>query len=352
MQAFSTPEMPVVWSSMPQEYNYRDAAGNHPYFVHTPKSYQVGIPVPLIVMLHGCTQTALDFAAGTRMNLLAEQHNFIVVYPQQTTSSNRNLCWNWFLPTNQVRGSGEPACIAGIVQTIKNATMKWTIDPTRIYVAGISAGAALAVILGVTYPDLFAAIGVHSGLEYQAATSTNTAFKVMRRGGPEPGQQGLIAYHMMSNHARLIPTIVFHGTNDQFVVPLNGDQTVQQWIQTNTLASQGSYTADFIQPDKVTYDQVPGGRTYTTTSWHNADGEEVQVYWKISGMGHAWSGGNAGSTYTDRKGPDASLAIYTFFMAHPLKSRETPKSHTAPSQKKLPQILTDLISFRKGKQNS
>ena len=258
---------------MLQEFNYRDAAGSHPYFVFTPQRYQVGTSVPLIVMLHGCTQLALDFAAATRMNLLAEQHNFIVVYPQQTKSSNHNLCWNWFLPINQVRGSGEPVSIAGIVQAIKNAAMTWTIDPTRIYVAGISAGAALAVILGVTYPDLFAAIGVHSGLEYQAATSTNTAFKVMRRGGPEPVQQGQIAYNMMSNHARPIPIIVFHGTNDQFVAPLNGDQTVQQWIQTNTLASQGSYTANFSQPDKVTYDQVPGGRAYTTTSWHNADGE-------------------------------------------------------------------------------
>lgn len=337
---------------MLQEFTYRDAAGSHLYFAYTPKSYQVGTPVPLIVMLHGCTQSALDFAAGTRMSLLAEQHNFIVVYPQQSKSSNHNLCWNWFLPANQVRGSGEPASIAGIVHTIKNASMTWTIDPTRVYVAGISAGAALAVILGVTYPDLFAAIGVHSGLEYQAATNTNTAFKVMRRGGPEPTQQGLIAYNVMSNHARLIPTIVFHGTNDQFVAPLNGDQAVQQWIQTNTLASQGSYTANFFQPDNVTYEQVPGGRAYTTASWHNADGEEVQAYWKISGMDHAWSGGNSGSTYTDRKGPDASLAIYTFFMAHPLRSMKTTESHTTAPQKKLPQILTDLISFRKGKHHS
>ncbi|HLX39995.1 MAG TPA: PHB depolymerase family esterase [Ktedonobacteraceae bacterium] len=337
---------------MRQEYNYRDSAGSHPYFVYTPENYQVGTPVPLIVMLHGCTQTALDFAAGTRMNLLAEQHNFIVVYPQQTKSSNQNMCWNWFLPTNQVRGSGEPASIAGIVQTIINATMAWTIDSTRIYVAGISAGAAIAVILGATYPDIFAAIGVHSGLEYQAATSTNTAFKVMRRGGPEPIQQGRNAYNAMSNHTRLIPTIVFHGTNDQFVAPLNGDQTVQQWIETNTLAAQGRYTANFSQPDSVTRGQVPGGRAYTTASWHTVDGEEVQVYWKINGMGHAWSGGNSGSSYTDKRGPDASQAMYTFFMAHPLRHLAVAESHTTTSHKKFPQFLTDLISFRRGKQHS
>ncbi|MEO8972696.1 MAG: PHB depolymerase family esterase [Ktedonobacteraceae bacterium] len=335
-----------------QEFNYRDAVGSHPYFVYTPKSYQVGSSVPLIVMLHGCTQSALDFAAGTRMNLLAEQFNFIVVYPQQAKASNQNLCWNWFLPTNQVRGKGEPASIAGIVQAIENATMTWTIDPTRIYVTGISAGAAMAVILGVTYSDLFAAIGVHSGLEYQAATDTNTAFKVMRRGGPEPTQQGLSAYNVMSNNARLIPTIVFHGTNDQYVAPLNGEQTVQQWIHTNNLASQERYTANFSQPDKVTHGQVPGGRAYTTTSWNTVDGEEVQAYWKINGMGHAWSGGNSGSTYTDRRGPDASLAIYTFFMAHPLRHIKTQESHKTTTQKRLPQILTDIISFRRGKHSS
>src|SRR5579872_1739611 len=329
-----------------QEFNQHGVAGSHPYFVYTPEKYQVGTSVPLIVMLHGCTQSALDFATGTRMNLLAEQHNFIVVYTQQTKTSNQNLCWNWFLPTDQVRGSGEPASITGIVQTIKNATMTWTIDPTRIYVAGISAGAAMAVILGVTYPDLFAAIGVHSGLEYQAATSTSTAFKVMRRGGPEPVQQGLIAYNMMSNHARLIPTIVFHGTRDQFVVPLNGDQTVQQWIQTNTLASQGRYTANFSQPNNVTYGQVHGGRAYTTNSWNTVDGKEVQAYWKISGMGHAWSGGNSGSTYTDRRGPDASLAIYTFFMAHSLRSMEHSISQTMPLQNKFLQTLSGFFHKR------
>lgn len=335
-----------------QEYNYRSAAGSYPYFVYTPENYQVGTPVPLIVMLHGCTQSALDFATGTRMNLLAEQYNCIVVYPQQTKASNQNMCWNWFLPSNQVRERGEPASIAGIVQTIKNATMTWTIDPTRIYVAGISAGAAMAVILGATYPDIFAAIGVHSGLQFQAATSINTAFKVMRRGGPEPTQQGYLAYSAMSHRARLVPTIVFHGTHDHFVVPLNGDQTVQQWIETNTLASPERYTANFSLPASITQGQVPGGRVYTTTSWKTVDGEEIQVYWKINGMGHAWSGGNSGSPYTDRRGPDASLAIYTFFMAHPLMDTETPESHPTASPKRFPHILTDLISFRRGKHNS
>src|SRR5712691_10573249 len=154
-----------------QQYTYSGPSGNRPYFVYTPLKYQVGQAVPLVVMLHGCTQTAADFAAGAQMNQLAEQYNFIVVYPQQTNIANQYLCWNWFDPANQTRGSGEPAIIAGIVQAIEQNTSQWTIDTRRIYVAGLSAGAAMAVILGVTYPDIFAAIGVNTGFEYQAATT-------------------------------------------------------------------------------------------------------------------------------------------------------------------------------------
>lgn len=329
-----------------QEFLYNDAAGDYPYFVYTPENYTVGTAVPLMVMLHGCTQTAVDFAADTRMNQLADQYNFIVVYPQQTSANNRTLCWNWFLPTNQVRGSGEPASIVGIVQAVQNTPSAWTIDPARIYVAGISAGAAMSVILGATYPDLFAAIGIHSGVEYQAATTPLAGLKAMRRGGPDPLQQGLLAYHAMSDMARMLPTIVFHGTKDPFVAPINGDQAVQQWIRTNTLASQGSYTADFSQPASVLPGQVPGGRAYTTASWNDASGKEIQEYWKISGMGHAWSGGNPGSSYTDRLGPDASSAMHTFFMAHPMKSIESSISSTVPLKKKIIQILSDFFNRR------
>src|SRR6266849_6155906 len=153
-----------------QQFIYSDADGDHPYFVYTPETYRVGAPVPLFVMLHGCTQTALDFATGTSMNRLAEKQGFIVVYPQQTIKYNQGLCWNWFLPSNQQRGSGEPASIVGMIQSMQLNTANWTIDPNRIYVTGISAGAAMSVILGATYPDVFKAIGVHSGLEYQTAT--------------------------------------------------------------------------------------------------------------------------------------------------------------------------------------
>ncbi len=329
-----------------QEFLYNDATDDHPYFVYTPQNYKVGTSVPLMVMLHGCTQKAVDFAASTRMNQLADQYHFIVVYPQQTSKNNRTLCWNWYLPTNQVRGSGEPASIVGIIQAVQDTPSAWTIDAARIYVAGISAGAAMSVILGATYPDLFAAIGIHSGAEYQAATTPLAGLKTMLRGGPDPLQQGLLAYQAMSDTARMLPTIVFHGTKDRIVAPINGEQAVQQWIQTNTLASQGNYTADFSQPASTFHGQVPGGRAYTTAGWNDVNGKEIQEYWKIIGMGHAWSGGNPGSSYTDSLGPDASTAMYTFFMAHPLRSMESSTSSTVPLKKKLMQILSDFFSRR------
>ena len=155
-----------------QQYTYNGSAGSRPYFVYTPANYQVGTPAPMIVMLHGCSQTPADFAAGTQMDQLADQKQFIVVYPQQTSTYNQEACWNWFDPADQARGSGEPAIIAGIVQTVEQNTAQWTIDTHRVYVAGISAGAAMSVILGATYPDIFAALGVQSGLEYKYEPST------------------------------------------------------------------------------------------------------------------------------------------------------------------------------------
>ncbi|HEY5001796.1 MAG TPA: PHB depolymerase family esterase [Ktedonobacteraceae bacterium] len=328
-----------------QQYWYNDPVGKRPYCVYTPESYQVGTVVPLFVMLHGCGQTALDFATGTSMNVLAEQYGFIVVYPQQTRTYNQGLCWNWFLPVNQSRGHGEPAYIVGIIQDVQNNTALWTIDPTRIYVAGLSAGAAMAVILGVTYPDVFAAIGIHSGLEYQAATNLHSGLKAMRRGGPDPQQQGLAAYTAMSDLSRIVPTIVFHGTKDTTVAPVNGDQLMQQWMETDHLASKDTYAPDFTRPTSVTSGQVPGGYAYVIATWNAANGNEVQAYWKIGGLGHAWSGGNSLGTYTDRRGPDASLAVYNFFMAHALGKSDTQR---VPPQTKLRHILTDLFKVKRG----
>ena len=300
-----------------QQYTYNGPAGSRPYFVYTPASYQVGTAVPLIVMLHGCTQAPADFAAGTQMDQLADQKQFIVVYPQQTSTYNQEKCWNWFDSADQSRGNGEPAIIAGIVQAVEQTTTQWTIDTHRIYAAGLSAGAAMTVILGATYPDIFAAIGVQSGLEYQAATSSTDAYTALRQGGPDPARQGQAAYNAMGSAARVVPTITFHGTSDYLVYPINGEQVVRQWMQTDHLASHNAYNASFNSPTSTTNGQVAGGHSYSVYTWNDNNGNEVQEYWLVNGMGHGWSGGSSSGTYTDPQGPGATQAIYNFFMSHP-----------------------------------
>jgi poly(hydroxyalkanoate) depolymerase family esterase len=314
------------------QYTYNGSAGSRPYYVYTPANYQVGTPVPLIVMLHGCTQTPTDFANGTQMNTLADQDQFIVVYPQQTSTYNSLECWNWFQPADQSRGSGEPAIIAGIVQTVEQATSQWTIDTNRVYVAGMSAGAAMAVIMGATYPDIFAAVGVHSGLEYEAATSETAAVTAESQGGPSPTQQGQAAYNAMGSAARVVPTIDFQGQSDYTVYPVNGDQVIEQWMETDHLASNGTYNASFSTPATTTNGQVPNGHSYTVETWNNSNGQEIEECWKINGMGHAWSGGSSSGSYTDPEGPSATNAMYTFFMNHPKSGQgQTPTPTPTPS---------------------
>jgi poly(hydroxyalkanoate) depolymerase family esterase len=299
-----------IWHS----FTYQSLQGTRNYFVYTPANYQPGTPVPMIVLLHGCTQTVSDFAAGTQMNALADQKQFIVVYPQQSSFANAALCWNWFYPVNQFRNSGEAGIIGGITQTVEQNTTDWTINTHRVYLAGLSAGAAMAVIMGAAYPDLYAAIGVHSGLEYQAATNAGAAILVQQHGGPDPRVQGDAAYRTMGSNAQVMPVIVFHGTADTVVAPLNGNQVVQQWMETDAQASDGVYHASFASPSTTTSGQVAGGHAYTVRTWNDSNGKQIQAYWTVNGMGHAWSGGSSAGSFTDPAGPGATLAMYTFFL--------------------------------------
>ncbi|SFJ10935.1 extracellular catalytic domain type 1 short-chain-length polyhydroxyalkanoate depolymerase [Thermoflavimicrobium dichotomicum] len=285
------------------------------YKLYVPSSYTPGEPLPLVIMLHGCTQSPDDFARGTKMNQYAETYHFLVAYPEQPTSSNANKCWNWFDSQHQSRGKGEPASIAGVVHHIRS---QYSIDTTRIYAAGLSAGGAMSVILGVTYPDLFAAIGVGSGLEYKAATSIWTANMAMLYGGPNPNQQGTLAYQAMGSFKRVVPTIVFHGTNDYVVYPINGNQVISMWAQTNDLAADG-VDNDLMddQPELVENKNVPGGRTYTKSTYQDQTGKVILEKYIVNQMGHAWSGGDSSGTYTDPSGPDASLIMWNFFQSHP-----------------------------------
>ena len=198
-------------------------------------------------------------------------------------------------------------------------TASWNIDTTRVYVTGLSAGAAMSVILGATYPDVYAAIGEESGLEYGAATSSANNANARLVGGPDPTTQGQAAYAAMGPRARVVPVIVFHGTDDGLVSPINGDQVVEQWMETDHLASNNTYNASFASPSSTTVDHVAGlqGHPYAVRRWNDTAGVEVQEYWTIVGMGHAWSGGSYAGTFADPNGPSASQMMYAFFMAHP-----------------------------------
>jgi poly(hydroxyalkanoate) depolymerase family esterase len=300
-------------------FTFSGAAGSRPYMVYTPAGYATSERVPLVVMLHGCTQSPTDFANGTQMNPLADQRRFVVAYPQQTSAANSSMCWNWFQPANQQRGSGEPAIIAGIAQEVMGRTARWNVDPDRVYVAGMSAGAAMAVLVAADYPDVFAAMGEHSGLEYAAATDLTSATTAQTNGGPDPQAQGQAAFQAMGARARVVPVIAFHGTSDFTVRPVNGDQVTQQWMATDRLASGGAYSASFGSPASTTNGQAPGaqGRAFTVRRWNDASGGEVQEYWTVTGMGHAWSGGSTAGSFTDPNGPSASEAMLAFFFAHP-----------------------------------
>lgn len=282
-------------------------------FVYTPPGLTASTPAPVVVMLHGCTQTAAGFAAATRMNVAADRHGFVAVYPEQSRSHNQQGCWNWFASAHHARTGDEPAFIAGAARAVLAEDSRWAVDERRIFVAGLSAGGAMAAVLAATHPDLFAAVAVHSGLAYGSARSLPAAMSAMRSGGPDPEQQGRAAHAAMGHAARPVPAITIHGTADAIVSPVNGEHVVRQSMATNRLASRGRYDADFARPASTTDHRSPGGRRYRRRTWTDSAGSVVQEHIEVQGMGHAWSGGSVGGSYTDPLGPSAAEAIWDFF---------------------------------------
>jgi poly(hydroxyalkanoate) depolymerase family esterase len=273
--------------------------------LYVPSSYR-GQPLPLVVMLHGCKQDPDDFAAGTRMNAVAEELHCLVVYPGQSRNANGLNCWNWFNAIDQRRDQGEPAIIAGITREL---IAGWHVDPRRIYVAGLSSGAAMAVIMGATYPDLYAAIGVHSGLAYAGAHDVHSAMRAMRNGAPVTLQHpdhGLAS----TPGTAAMATIVFHGDMDTTVHPDNADQVIAQSAP-NPVDGEPE-----VEPGiRVERGSVPDGHSYTRTIHHDRDGVAVAEQWLVHGAGHAWSGGSAEGSYTDPRGPDATREMLRFFLS-------------------------------------
>jgi len=281
--------------------------------VHAPANLEPGIAAPLVCMLHGCTQDAASFAAATRMNEAADRHGFIAVYPQQDRGENAQCCWNWFERRHQARGAGEPASIAAVVRELIGTTSGLTIDPRRVFVAGLSAGGAMAAILAATYPDLFAAVAVHSGLAYGSATGVAGAFKAMARGVGDPGACGRAAHAAMGELARPVPSLVIHGSADRTVAAVNGEQVLAQSMAANRLAAPETCDAELARPAATERGQVRGGHAYEHARWTDRRGALMHEWLTVEGMGHAWSGGAPGASYTDPRGPDASEAIWRFF---------------------------------------
>jgi poly(hydroxyalkanoate) depolymerase family esterase len=274
--------------------SYACRAGSRQYKLYIPAARPDG-PQGLVVMLHGCTQSPDDFAVGTGKNAVAEAHGLLVAYPAQTSIHNGGSCWNWFRPGDQRRDLGEPAIIAGITRAL---IAEFDIDPSRVYVAGLSAGGAMAAVMGEVYPEIYAAIGVHSGLPYGSASDVVSAFAAMR---DEPG--GGHSMPRVAAGSKVVRTIVFHGSADQTVHPANAGRIIA--------AARARTEAGEVRRVEG---RSPRGRTYTRTISLTPDGAAAAELWLIEGAGHAWSGGQAAGSYTDPAGPDASAEMVRFFL--------------------------------------
>lgn len=268
-------------------------AGSIEYLIYRPASFVSGMP--LVVMLHGCTQSPEDFARGTAMNRLADELGFLVAYPRQTRAANQQKCWNWFRPGDQQRDRGEPALIAGLTRDIISTEK---VDSTRVYIAGLSAGGAAAAVMADAYPDLFAAVGIHSGLACGIARDVPSALAAMKRGGARGGKSSAKA-------SRFVPVITFHGKRDATVHEVNSREIVER-----ATAAIGAPVTTDIETGTT------GGRSYTRALHRDETGRVLIERWTIAGAGHAWSGGDASGTYVDAAGPDASREMIRFFLTH------------------------------------
>jgi poly(hydroxyalkanoate) depolymerase family esterase len=263
-------------------------AGSRDYRLYVPSNH-VGGRRPLIVMLHGCKQDPVDFAIGTQMNAIAEEHGMFVLYPAQPPRANSMSCWNWFNPKDQIRDTGEPIILSGMTRQIVG---RHHIDPERVFVAGLSAGGAMAAVLGATYPDIYAAIGVHSGLPYKAASDVISAYAAMRGEANGNAAPGIVPR---------IRTIVFHGDADQTVHPSNAIRIIAAQAQ----------TGDAIELE------LAGDQTYTRKVTRDLNGKIWNEHWLVHGIRHGWSGGNCQGSFTDARGPDASREMVRFFLDAP-----------------------------------
>lgn len=292
----------------------RAAGGSRNFELWVPTTMQSDRASPLLMVLHGCGHGAKDMAEISGMNQLADLNGFLVVYPEQSRLANLLKCWNWFDPRHQTRGAGEPSILAEVVDQVR---AKHPVDPDRIFLVGVSAGGAMASLLAATYPDIFAALAIFAGAEFKAAASVPEGFAAMKRGGPDPVQQGQLAFEAMRSgiakkQRRRMPLIVFHGAADTYVDPVNADQAIAQWTKTNARLAAEYGDSSFAVTETVVAGAAVGGRAFEKHVYMEGS-QPLLEKWLIDGLGHAWSGSPKHSKYGDTNGPNASAEIWRFF---------------------------------------
>ena len=300
---------------------YTADAGTRRWRLWVPNGYDASRRAALVVLLHGCTQDPDDLARGTRVAEHADRLGVLVLLPEQPASANVKKCWNWFDPAHQRRGTGEPAIIAGMTRQV---TREWSADERRVYVAGISAGAAMASIMAIAYPDLYAAVGLHSGIPFGAATDVMQGVGAMANGAPDTDRLARTAHEAMGRNARPVPAIIIHGAADAVVRPINATHTRDPWVAMNALAlglpagGSASSTAS-AQAGGLSY-----AREHVRLRRGDANAEVVVI--TVDGLGHAWSGGSATGTFADERGPDATAEILAFLLAHSMPAAPAPNA--------------------------
>jgi poly(hydroxyalkanoate) depolymerase family esterase len=304
---------PPPWGTVA---TFSNEYGQLNYLTYTPPSYREGTDLPLVILLHGCTQTPYLLEAAAGMRSVADENSLILVYPQQNAASSPHRCWNWYDKRNQLRDSGELSLLAGIVNEV---VQQYSVDERRVYVAGISSGGAMTSILGSCYRDVFAAAAVHSGMGYESANSVFQALVAPLRGNQVPPDvAGQDAYRCAGDANRPIPVLVLHGTADTIVFPVNGDHTLEQFAQMNDFAHDGQDNDSISSSaNSSRSEQVQNGYTYTVEDYQ-LNGQLLMQHYTVNGLQHMWSGGTGIPPLSDPKAPNASVIFWEFFRTHTL----------------------------------
>lgn len=307
---------------------YESTAGTRRWRLWVPRGFDAARRHPLLVLLHGCTQDPDDIARGTRIADHADRETVLVLLPEQPETANARKCWNWYEPAHQQRDGGEPALIAGMTRQV---IQDWSVDVRRVHVAGISAGAAMASIVAIAYPDVFASVGMHSGIPYRAAANVMEGLQVMANGAPDVQRLARLARDVMGPRARPIPAIIVQGEGDPVVRPVNAIHTRDAWLAMNDLARGND--GRLPTPDPLPRNANTAGNLAFVRECFGAresNGECEVVTLSVSGLGHAWSGGSTLGTFTDVRGPDATFEILRFLLAHPMPAPGPTPGATRP----------------------